>query len=107
MIVMPKLRGNVRIKIKLLIKSLRTTQGVYTDLCRLQILFPRPGDRASKYCITSGILLLQHNCLQKWEIVMLPWGPTSSSQAGPQCAPHMCFLQGGFRIFGNYGRPPF
>lgn len=33
MIVMPKLRGNVQIKIKLLIKSLRTTQRACTELC--------------------------------------------------------------------------
>lgn len=43
MIVMPKLRGNVRIKTKLLIKSLRTTQA-RTEFCfDFQIQFPRPG----------------------------------------------------------------
>lgn len=90
MIVMPKLRGNVRIKTKLLIKSLRTTQRACTELCRFKYCFLRPWDGVSKYCITSGILLLQHKCLQKWGIVTLPWGP-SLLQPGrsPACPTHV------------------
>ena len=90
MIVMPKLRGNVRIKTKLLIKSLRTTQRARTELCWLQIQFPRPGDRASQCCITSGILLLQHRCLQKWGTVALPWGPSLLRRGrSPGCPTHV------------------